>query len=181
VIIDEDNQSMEVIVNDEYLSIAIGKGGQNVSLACEITGWHLEVTSEEDYSREVKQGYDSLMQLSNVGLAMAELLFKSGYASLHDISEASIEDIVSAMEVTEQEAMDTINEAKQLISEEDTQTQNDDPKDLPEDESEDVPEDAPEDELQESANEESTPVEQDQDSGSVHENSDPENKDGGSL
>ncbi len=68
MIIDEDNRSMEVIVNDEYLSIAIGKGGQNVSLACEITGWHLEVTSEEEYSREVKLGYESLMKLDNVGL-----------------------------------------------------------------------------------------------------------------
>ncbi len=87
VIIDEDNRSMEVIVNDEYLSIAIGKGGQNVSLACEITGWHLEVTSEEEYSREVKLGYDSLMKLDNVGLPMAEILFKSGYASLIDIVE----------------------------------------------------------------------------------------------
>ena len=63
MIIDEDNHTMEVIVNDEYLSIAIGKGGQNVSLACKITGWHLEVTSEEDYSRELKLGYDRLMRL----------------------------------------------------------------------------------------------------------------------
>ncbi|MDO9591835.1 MAG: transcription termination factor NusA, partial [Erysipelotrichaceae bacterium] len=90
VIIDEDNRSMEVIVNDEYLSIAIGKGGQNVSLACEITGWHLEVTSEEEYSRDLKQGYDSLMKLTGVGLSMAEILFKSGYASVLDISESDI-------------------------------------------------------------------------------------------
>ncbi|MCP3944134.1 MAG: transcription termination factor NusA [Desulfobacteraceae bacterium] len=115
VIIDEDNKSMEVIVNDEYLSIAIGKGGQNVSLACEITGWHLEVTSEEDYSREVKQGYDSLMRLSNVGLAMAENLFKAGYASVLDLSEASVEDIVSVMEIPTEDGMATIEEAKQIL------------------------------------------------------------------
>ena len=115
VIIDEENQSMEVIVSDEYLSIAIGKGGQNVSLACEITGWHLEVTSEEDYSREVKQGYDSLMQLSNVGLPMAEILFKAGYASLLDVADALPEDLAGVMVIPVEDAEMTIQEARELL------------------------------------------------------------------
>ena len=115
VIIDEDNQSMEVIVNDEYLSIAIGKGGQNVSLACEITGWHLEVTSEEDYSRELKQGYDSLMRLSDVGLPLAEALFKGGYSSIVDIAQAVIEDIVSVSELEESKAEEIVDEAKIIL------------------------------------------------------------------
>ncbi|PIE61712.1 MAG: transcription termination/antitermination protein NusA [Desulfobacterales bacterium] len=115
VIIDEDNQSMEVIVNDEYLSIAIGKGGQNVSLACEITGWHLEVTSEEDYSREVKAGYDNLMRLTGVGLSMAEVLFKAGYASLYDIVEAPVEDIAGLMGIQPEDAMLVIQEAGQIL------------------------------------------------------------------
>jgi len=118
VIIDEDNRSMEVIVNDEYLSIAIGKGGQNVSLACEITGWHLEVTSEEEYSREVKQGYDSLMKLSNVGLAMAENLFKAGYASVMDISETPVEDLAAVMDIPTEDAQATIEEAGQILEQE---------------------------------------------------------------
>ncbi|MCG8615088.1 MAG: transcription termination factor NusA [Desulfobacterales bacterium] len=118
VIIDEDNQSMEVIVNDEYLSIAIGKGGQNVSLACEITGWHLEVTSEEDYSREVKEGYDSLMKLSNVGLPMAEVLFKAGYASLLDIMDAMAEDVAAVMNISVEDAIATIEEAVYILEEE---------------------------------------------------------------
>ncbi len=117
VIIDEDNQSMEVIVSNEYLSIAIGKGGQNVSLACEITGWHLEVTSEEDYSRELKEGYDSLMRLTGVGLAMAEALFKGGYASVLDISEADAEDIVAISDLDEIKAQEMIEEAKVILEE----------------------------------------------------------------
>ena len=116
VIIDEDNQSMEVIVNDEYLSIAIGKGGQNVSLACEITGWHLEVTSEEEYSREVKAGYDNLMRLTDIGLSLAEALFKGGYSSLVDISQAEIEDIVSVSELEESKAQEIIEEAKIILA-----------------------------------------------------------------
>jgi N utilization substance protein A len=116
VIIDEDNKSMEVIVNDEYLSIAIGKGGQNVSLACEITGWHLEITSEEDYSRELKQGYDSLMRLSEVGLPLAEALFKGGYSSIEDIAQAVIEDIVSVSELEESKAEEIVDEAKLILA-----------------------------------------------------------------
>ncbi len=118
VIIDEDNQSMEVIVNDEYLSIAIGKGGQNVSLACEITGWHLEVTSEEDYSREVKEGYDSLMQLSGVGLSMAESLFKAGYSSFLDVMDASVEELAGIMGISEEDAVLVIEDAGQILADE---------------------------------------------------------------
>lgn len=118
VIIDEDNKSMEVIVNDEYLSIAIGKGGQNVGLACELTGWHLEITSEEDYSREVKQGYDALMKLTGVGLPMAETLFKNGYSSLVDIMEARMEDITTVTGLSADDAQKMIAEARTLLENE---------------------------------------------------------------
>jgi len=115
VIIDEDNRSMEVIVNDDYLSIAIGKGGQNVSLACEITGWHLEVTSEEDYSRELKEGYDSLMKITGVGLSQAEALFKGGYSSVLDISEADAEEMASITDLEESQVAEMIEEAKVIL------------------------------------------------------------------
>ena len=141
VIIDEDNQSMEVIVNDEYLSIAIGKGGQNVSLACEITGWHLEVTSEEDYSREVKEGYDSLMRLTGVGLPMAEILFKNGYSSLLDISEASLDDLMAIADLSEEKSQEMGNESKQLLDE-DLQAEQDE---LAVDDADDIADDAPAD------------------------------------
>lgn len=115
VIIDEDNRSMEVIVNDEYLSIAIGKGGQNVTLACEITGWHLEVTSDAEYSRGVKEGYDSLMMIPGVDMNCAESLLKAGYFSAAEISEAIIEDIVSLTDLSEEQAEKIIDEAKALL------------------------------------------------------------------
>ncbi|MBF0572915.1 MAG: transcription termination/antitermination protein NusA [Desulfamplus sp.] len=51
VVIDEDNRTMEIIVPDEFLSIAIGKNGQNIRLACKLTGWHLDVMSKDDYNK----------------------------------------------------------------------------------------------------------------------------------
>ena len=118
VIIDEDNRSMEVIVADDYLSIAIGKGGQNVSLACEITGWHLEVTSEAEYSRELKEGYDALMKLKGVGLSLAETLFKGGYSSLLDIAEAEVEDLAQITGFDESRIKEIMDDAKILLEEE---------------------------------------------------------------
>ncbi len=133
VIIDEDNRSMEVIVNDEYLSIAIGKGGQNVSLACEITGWHLEVNSEEEYSREIKLGYDSLMQLDEVGMETAEILFKSGYTSFHEIAGAASDDLAAIMNISEEKAVEVIENANQLVQQQNEQHFSEEPSDpLPE-------------------------------------------------
>jgi len=144
VIIDEDNQSMEVIVNDEYLSIAIGKGGQNVSLACEITGWHLEVTSEEEYSREVKEGYDNLMKLSSVGLPMAETLFKGGFTSLLDIADAAVEDICAVVEIPEEDVKKMIEETK-IILEEEASSLSEDSDEIEEDTSDGTSDETPDD------------------------------------
>jgi N utilization substance protein A len=72
----------------------------------------------KEYSREVKQGYDSLMKISGVGLAQAEALFKAGFASLADISDADTEDIISVIDMDEPAAEAMIEEAKNLLEEE---------------------------------------------------------------
>lgn len=115
VIIDEDNRSMEVIVPDDFLSIAIGKNGQNVRLACRLTGWHLEVMSEDEYSTELKQGYDSLMSIPNVSLPLAEKLFKGGFSSFKEVSLANLEDLLSVTDLPESGAEELILNAKALV------------------------------------------------------------------
>ncbi len=117
VVIDEDNQSMEVIVPEDHLSISIGKNGQNISLACDLTKWHLQVMSEEEYSRGIKQGYDDLMRLSGITLGEAETLLSSGFVSLADISEAQTEDIIGIIDFDEKQVEKIIAEAKELLDE----------------------------------------------------------------
>ncbi len=131
VVIDEDNQSMEVIVPEDHLSISIGKNGQNISLACDLTKWHLQVMSEEDYSRGIKQGYDDLMRLSGVNLATAEALLSSGFASLLDVAEAQTEDISAIVDFDEKQVKAIIKEAKDLLGE-DTKKAETDSKESPE-------------------------------------------------
>ena len=116
VIIDEDNKNMEIIVVDDYLSIAIGKNGQNVRLACRLTGWHLEVMSEDEYSRSLKKGYDSLMDIPHVTLSMAEALYKNGFCSSADVASGGKENLVSILELPEADVTQLIEDAQQIAS-----------------------------------------------------------------
>jgi N utilization substance protein A len=82
VIIDEENNAMEVIVPDEFLSVAIGKRGQNVRLASKLTGWHLDVNSESKYDEMMKIGYESLVNVPGVGDSLADAFFEKGFIPL---------------------------------------------------------------------------------------------------
>ncbi len=115
VIIDETNRSMEVIVPDEYLSVAIGKRGQNVRLASKLTGWHLDVKNETRYSEALKDGYDSLVALPSVTISLADLLYEKGFFSAEELSHASVEDLVQIRGITEDQAVELIEHAKAYV------------------------------------------------------------------
>jgi|GEM_PF-21424 len=104
VIIDESNRSMEVIVPDEFLSIAIGKRGQNVRLASKLTGWHLDVKSETRYSEAMQSGYDSLTALPDMTISLADALFEKGFYSAEEVCKATVEDLMQIRDLDEQTA-----------------------------------------------------------------------------
>jgi N utilization substance protein A len=115
VIIDEEDRSMEVIVPDEFLSIAIGKKGQNVRLASKLTKWHLDVISETRYSEAMQDGYDSLVSLPDVGISLADALYEKGFFSAHELSKASVEDLTQIRDITEEKAIQLIEAANEYI------------------------------------------------------------------
>jgi len=115
VIIDEDNHSMQVIVPDELLSVAIGKRGQNVRLASKLTGWHLDVKNESRYSEAMKNGFDSLVALPEVGLALADDLCKKGFYSAKELSTASVDNLIEIKGLTKQKATQLIKNAIDVI------------------------------------------------------------------
>jgi len=115
VIIDEENRSMEVIVPDEFLSVAIGKRGQNVRLASKLTGWHLDVSSETRYSEAMRTGYDSLIALPGVGISMADTLYEKGFYSAEELIKASIEDLTQIRGIGEEKAHKLIESAKSYV------------------------------------------------------------------
>ncbi len=117
VIIDETNKSMEVIVPDEFLSIAIGKKGQNVRLASKLTGWHLDVKSETRYSKAMQSGYDSLVALPGIGISMADALYELGFYSAEEVSNAAPEDLIQVRGIGEEKARKLIAAAQTAVIE----------------------------------------------------------------
>jgi len=117
VIIDEDNRAMEVIVPDEFLSIAIGKRGQNVRLASKLTNWHLDVKSETSYSEAMQKAYDTLMALSGVSIGLADALYESGFYSVEELAKATVDDLESIRELDESGAAELIATAGQALEE----------------------------------------------------------------
>jgi N utilization substance protein A len=124
VIIDEDNRSMEVIVPDEYLSIAIGKKGQNVRLASKLSGWHLDVKNETRYSQAMQIGYDSLVALPGVGIGLADALYESGFYSAEEISQATIEDLIQIRGIGEDKAEKLLEAARNAIAQDEEEADN---------------------------------------------------------
>jgi len=116
VIIDEENNSMEVIVPDEFLSVAIGKRGQNVRLASKLTGWHLDVQSESVYSQAMKEGYDSLMGVPGVNIGLADMLYEKGFFSAEELSNATAEDLMQIRGIDhEEKAKELIENARKIV------------------------------------------------------------------
>ena len=88
IVMDEEAHSMEVIVPEDQLSLAIGKKGQNVRLASRLTGWNLEVRSEAEAEEEARQSRLSLSAIPGVGDVTSELLFQHGYKSAEEVAQA---------------------------------------------------------------------------------------------
>ncbi|MGH0034246.1 MAG: transcription termination factor NusA [Myxococcota bacterium] len=95
VIIDEAAKSMDVIVPDDQLSLAIGRRGQNVRLAVQLTGWRIDIKSESKM-REVAQWLsEAVSVVDGCGDPEAELLLQQGITSLEDLSECQNELLTS--------------------------------------------------------------------------------------
>ena len=115
VIVSEGEKSMEVVVPDDQLSLAIGKRGQNVRLASKLSGWHLDVTSESNYNRALKETYDSLLRLDGVGEKTALALYQGGFRSAEELASAQIADLMQLADIAEEKAAKIIESALELV------------------------------------------------------------------
>jgi len=115
VIIDEVNRSMEVVVPDEQLSLAIGKRGQNVRLASRLTGWKIDVKSESKYTKSMRDGYQSLLQITGVGEATADSLYKGGFGSAREVAESNLDELGQVSGITPKKAEKLIESAKDYL------------------------------------------------------------------
>lgn len=114
VIIDEDNRSMEVIVDDDQLSLAIGRKGQNVRLASQLTGWRIDIKTDSQVRYEQQEVISVLMTLPNVGEVTANLLYSEGFRSLEDIAFSDPKALMKAAGLKNEEDAQKIQTAARI-------------------------------------------------------------------
>jgi N utilization substance protein A len=99
VVLDEDNRRIEVIVPDAQLSLAIGRRGQNVRLASQLTDWDIDIVTEtEDSERRTKEFRtltEYFVNTLNVDEVIAQLLVTEGFTSVDEIAFVDLEELAS--------------------------------------------------------------------------------------
>jgi N utilization substance protein A len=94
VVIDEGNANMELVVPDAKLSLAIGRRGQNVRLASQLSGWRLDIVSESRFQQIEEEAMAALSRLST-DEELARSLYRMGFRSLDEVVEASEGELAS--------------------------------------------------------------------------------------
>ncbi len=93
VVIDAETHTMELIVPDDKLSLAIGKKGQNVRLASQLTGWRIDIHSESKVKEVEEQARRSMGEIEGSSEELAMTLFKLGWRSASDVAGAKAEEL----------------------------------------------------------------------------------------
>jgi len=116
IVVDEDKHSMDLVVAEDQLAQAIGRNGQNIRLASELTGWELNILTEEQSDQKTKEEYSSASQLFieklDVDEDVADILVKEGFSSLEEVAYVPIEEMVQ-IEAFDEE---TVNELRSRAS-----------------------------------------------------------------
>jgi len=113
-----DDNSMTIVVEDDKLSLAIGKAGQNARLAAKLTGWKINILSETEY-REQKKVEEQLKiyvtELPGVGEKLKEKLAAHEIETIQDLAKCSVEDLVEIEGVGKKRAASLIEKAKDYL------------------------------------------------------------------
>ena len=122
VVLDEEQQKIEVVVPDEQLSLAIGRRGQNVRLASQLTQWDIMILTEEEESERRQEEFRSRSQMFIDGLdvddVLAHLLVTEGFSSIEEVAFVPIEDLLSIEGFDEDIAEELRTRANNFLSEE---------------------------------------------------------------
>ncbi|MGH9882083.1 MAG: transcription termination factor NusA [Pyrinomonadaceae bacterium] len=124
-ITDIENRQMEVIVNEDQLSLAIGKRGQNVRLATKLVGWNIDIRSEEELKREVTEAMGALIAsgeavplsaIEGVTAQQAEALAEHGINDIDALAQTSVDDLVEFLDLSLDEAEVILDAARAVIA-----------------------------------------------------------------
>lgn len=95
--VDHSNHSMDVVVEEDQLSLAIGRRGQNVRLAAMLTGYKINIISKTKLQEKIKKAVESLMQIVSVSDARAQIMVQNGIMSIADLAATDSETLAGIM------------------------------------------------------------------------------------
>ena len=95
VIVDEADGRMELVVPDEKLSLAIGRKGQNVRLAAQLTGWKLDIISEAKFKQMEEEAITALQAIDSVSEQIARSMYRLGFRTLEELAESTQEELAA--------------------------------------------------------------------------------------
>src|SRR6187455_556913 len=108
VIVDEADHRMELVVPDEKLSLAIGRKGQNVRLAAQLTGWKLDIISDSKFKAMEEDALTAFREIEGVEENLARAMYRLGFRALEEIAEAGPEELVQLDGVNTEEEAQTL-------------------------------------------------------------------------
>src|SRR6266850_1881590 len=119
VVLDEETHRVEVVVPDDQLSLAIGRRGQNVRLASQLTGWQIDILTEQEESerrqKEFAERTQLFMENLDVDETVAQLLASEGFASVEDVAYVPLHDLAEIEGFDEETAEELQNRALSYI------------------------------------------------------------------
>jgi N utilization substance protein A len=120
VVLDEDSDKIEVVVPDEQLSLAIGRRGQNVRLASQLTGWDIDILTEEEESDRRKHEFEHRSSLFinalNVDETVGQLLASEGFRSIEELAHVDEPEIASIEGFDEETAKELQSRARNYLA-----------------------------------------------------------------
>lgn len=119
IVVDEDANAMTIAVEEDQLSQAIGRGGQNVRLASELTGWELNVMSEQQAAEKSEAEQQELVALFmtqlDVDEEVASILAQEGYTSIEEVAYVPVSEMLAIEEFDEDIVEELRNRAKDVL------------------------------------------------------------------
>ena len=119
IVVDEDSNTMDIAVDEENLSQAIGRGGQNIRLASQLTGWLLNVMNESEAEQKNEQEsaavLSTLMEQLDVDEEVASILVQEGFSSIEEVAYVPIEEMLEIEEFDEDIVEELRNRARDFL------------------------------------------------------------------
>ena len=117
ILLGEDGRTMEIIVPNENLSLAIGKRGQNVKLAAKLTGFRIDIKSESQSDEDFEKVYKPLKEKLGMDFITMRILYDEGFRTISSLMEADPDDLSEILGIDVDKAYEIVDAAKELLEE----------------------------------------------------------------